>query len=62
MKVNQSTQEKLREINKAGSVAAKTKITMDAVEKNARESNAKMKTPSKYIQQMASAFNKLNIF
>ncbi|GEM_PF-6318347 len=62
MKVNQSTQEKIREINRAGSIATKTKITLDAVEKNAKESNAQLKSPSKFIKQMASAFNKLNIF
>ncbi|PIK14583.1 hypothetical protein [Halobacteriovorax sp. JY17] len=62
MKINQTTQERLKEINKAGSIATKTRITMATAEKNAEESAAVLKRPSKFVQKMASAFNKLNVF
>lgn len=62
MKINQSTQQRLKEINKQGSLATKTKITMDSAEKNAKESAAHLERPSKFVQKVANAFNKLNIF
>ena len=62
MKIIQSTQEKLKSINKAGTVATKARITMDATEANAKESNRELMKPSKFVTKIASAFNKLNIF
>ncbi|ATH06601.1 hypothetical protein BIY24_01220 [Halobacteriovorax marinus] len=64
MKVTNDTraQQQLREINRAGSIATKTKITLDSAEKNAKESMQQLMKPSKFVQKMASAFNKLNIF
>ena len=62
MKVSLSTQQRLKDINKGGSVATKTRMTMDSAEKNAKESAEQLKKPSKFVQKMATAFNKLNIF
>ena len=53
--------QRLRDVNKAGSLATKTKIVLDKAEQAARASNDFIKAPSKHMQKFSSAMHKLNI-
>ncbi|WP_127715999.1 hypothetical protein [Halobacteriovorax sp. HLS] len=62
MKISNDTQNKLKQITKAGSLATKTQIAVKADEKIAKESNDLLAKPSRYMQKFASAIKRLNTF
>jgi hypothetical protein len=52
---------RLKEVNYAGSEAAKAKIVLDEAEKMAKETNAQLVKPSKFMQTFSNTLKKLNV-
>lgn len=59
---NSDSQRKLKSISQSGSLATKTKMTVESDEKFAKLSNEQLTRPSSYMQKFASAIKKLNTF